>query len=774
METKLSGDGYYAFDKEQMTAEPQKSTNLLTLILKSRYTILGVVMVLCGTIILGATASLQFSGEEILSVIEAGAMARSYTTAAPRGNITDRNGVILASSEEVPTVLLAEAGLNDEDLNEMLLDLSYLFDQFNVVPQKELSEYLGITPSEDNVYQFFVSQDEIIAWQVRNFELTEGDTANRLVSASDEYVKLDPQIFFMFLRKTLFSIDEKYSLEDAYRICILRYQIYKENWAFTGQGKPVVIATDVPQELITLLLEQNYKYKGIIADREYRRVYSPQAREASHVMGYVGNISQETFTSVQNFGYTASDVIGQTGIEWQMERYLHGQSGIKPYNIITATEESWQFIPENIGKDASAGATVVLTLDANLQKIAADALEEYIFEANERSRNNPKGSVKGAYAGALVLMDVKTGAILAMVSFPDYDPADFVLAMQNDEMAQERVKKYLSLDVEESNEDGKESDKLMPLWNRAIMSSYAPGSTFKLVTAIAGLETGQIYPGNTLIRCEEKYDFGGRLLYCNNHGFQDLQSALARSCNMYMEKLGERSSINAIDEWGKKLGLGEYTGIDLPGEVKGIRANRENKRLIQPDPQDRVWKIADTAQAAIGQIYNSYSIIQLARYVTAVSTNQLVTPHVIQEVIASDGSILYQPRMDNTPIGMSQSTIDLVQESMQAVVEYKSGTAYEYMSGMPFTVAGKTGTAETGWEMKEGEEAEESNGLFVCTASEHGEEPEVALALIVERGNWGSRTTEIARKVLMAYFGYQDGATEAEEDSNPIIGDVTG
>ena len=458
-----------------------------------------------------------------------------------------------------------------------------------------------------------------------------------------------------------------------------------------------------------------------------------------------------------------------------MERYLHGQAGIKPYNIITANEETWQFIPENIGKDAMAGGTVELTLESNIQKVAADALEKYIKEANQRSIDQKGSTVKGAYAGALVLMDVKTGEILAMVSYPDYDPADFVLSMQKDETAQERVKQYLSIETENTGEDEDVRDKLMPLWNRAMMTSYAPGSTFKLVTAIAGLENGYISPGNTIITCEAEYDFGGLIYKCGAHGGQNLQSALARSCNMYMEKLGTMTTIDKIDEWGEKLGLGEFTRIDLPGEAKGIRANKENKRLIETNPNDRMWMKADTPQAAIGQIYNSYSIIQLVRYVTAVTTNQLVTPHVVKRVVASDGSILYQPNIDITQVGMSSSTVSLLRESMRAVVEYPypDGTANRYMNDIPFTVMGKTGTAETGWETPENaEDAEESNGLFVCVASKNGDEPEVALALIVERGDWGSRTTEIARTVLMEYFGYSENTKESAGETAPIIGDA--
>ena len=372
--------------------------------------------------------------------------------------------------------MLANAKLKDDQLNAMLLDLSYLFDQYNVTPVYELAEYLQTDP-----YLFLKNTEKTIAWQISpNLFGLEESTTNSIVSYSDTYVKLDPQVFFLYLRsEKVFNISTEYTEEEAYRIALLRYQIYASRWAFQT-GTPVKIATDVPDELITLLLEQNNKYFGIIAGKEYRRVYSPLAKTSSSIVGYIGKISQETYSSLKDFGYSADDVVGQQGIEAQMERYLHGQSGIEPYNVWTTDEAGGMFFPETIGINPQPGANVRLTIDTRLQKVAMDALKEYIKEAAEDPEATAKG-YKTASGGAVVMLDVKTGEILTMVSYPNFDPMDFVLTMEGDAQAQEQVNYYLGLgDYSAITEEDK------PLFNRAIQAYYAPGSTFKMVTAVAG------------------------------------------------------------------------------------------------------------------------------------------------------------------------------------------------------------------------------------------------------------------------------------------------
>jgi len=731
-------------------------------IFRNRYFILALIFCIFGAVILFMTASLQFSGYQRTISASSEGVSRQYTVSAPRGDIVDASGVLLASTREVNTVLIANAYMQDDDLNAMCLELSYLFDDYNCISESELDDYFSINP-----FEFLQDEEDIRLWQTDHnlFDLDDY-TEGIIVTFSDNYVKTDPQVFFLYLRQ-LFDVDENYSEDEAYRIIRIRYQIYKDNWSFQT-GTPVEIATDVPDELVTIFEEQNYHYMGIITSKAYRRTYEPAAQLASHVVGYVGSISQESLTTLSSYGYSNDDLVGQSGVESQMERYLHGSSGISTYNIWTMEGAEGTFFPSSYGYEAQSGATVQLTIDTDLQRVGIEALKTYIEDAKQAELIEQSG-YKTANAGAFVMMDVNSGAILAMGSYPNFDPNDFVLSMYGDEQAQEQVQYYLGLGEYEdiTSED-------MPLWNRAIMSQYAPGSTFKMCTALAALENGVISPSSTTYTCTSPIDIGGWEFKClefptTGHGPLDLNSAMATSCNIYFMEIGVDTGIDNIDAMGERLGLGEYTGIDLPGEIQGVRASRETKILLHESEYDRTWFPADTAQSAIGQFDNCFTIMQLCRYTAGIATNKLVTPYVVDTVTSSDGSILYEGKTESEDLGISEENIEAVRTAMRCVVtgtSYWEGTAQDIFSDFPVDVVCKTGTAETGYEEIR---KEYSNGLFVCYAP--AEDPQVAIALVVERGEWGSSTAIIARKLLAAYFDVAPSLADEMLDTVPITGD---
>jgi penicillin-binding protein 2 len=428
-----------------------------------------------------------------------------------------------------------------------------------------------------------------------------------------------------------------------------------------------------------------------------------------------------------------------------------------------------------MGIDPVPGADVYLTIDSNIQQVGNDAIKQYIKDAaNDPDR---KPGYKTASAGAFVVMNVKNGEIIGMGSYPDFDPNDFVLAMEGDAQAKEQLEYYLG--VGEYLESGATENDL-PLWNRAIMSPYTPGSTFKLVTALAALENGIITPNSSLYKCESPVLIAEILWEClerpnGGHGNLTLKAALATSCNIYFQKLGVDTGIDNIDAIGKLLGLGEMTGIDLPGEEPGVRASRQTKYLLHESEFDKLWMPADTAQTAIGQFDNNYTILQLARYTAAIATNQLVTPHVIREVVAEDGTILYSGPTDVIQLDFSEENLEAIRTGMRAVANVQDpngkweGTAYKYfkdfeINGKPNQVACKTGTAETGWEDIR---HEYSNGLFICYAP--ADDPQIAIALVVEKGEWGSSTAKIAKKILEAYF--EDSGDNEVKPVHPVIGD---
>lgn len=765
MANHLKDDGMYVFDEDKRDQTPLGQDGFLPFIVglfTNRYFILSAIFVVFGVIILVMTTKLQFSGyQKTISSASVG-IQRMYTVNAPRGDIYDCNGLPLATSQEVNTILISNAYLEDDQLNSMCLELSYLFDEYNCTSISGLDEYFSVNP-----YQFLVSENKIKLWQTnRNLFALEEASTGVIVTYSDNYVKTDPQVFFLYLRQK-FNIDNNYTEDEAYRIIRIRYQIFSDMWAFTN-GTPVEIATDVPDELVNLLSEQNYHFYGLIATKDYRRVYSPLAQLSCHVVGYVGSISQESLSTLSAFGYQDDDIVGQSGVESQMERYLHGQAGTAVYSTYTMNEEENIYFPSTYGEPAVPGATVNLTIDSNLQRVGIQALKDYIEDAQEAEQRNRTGYAT-ANAGAFVLMEVDTGAVRAMGSYPNYDPNDFVLAMTGDEQAEEQLEYYLGIGEYEdiTSED-------MPLWNRAIMSQYAPGSTFKMVTALAGLEVGAITPDSNWIACNSPIDIGGWTFRClefpeTGHGGLSLNDAMATSCNIYFMNLGVETGIDNIDAMGARLGLGEYTGIDLPGEIRGIRASRETKRLLHESEYDRTWFPADTAQSAIGQFDNCFTILQLCRYTAAIATNSLVTPYVIDSVVANDGSILYQGQRESTPLGIDPVNLSAVQNAMRYVASgtyYWEGTASE-LYNFPVSICCKTGTAETGFEEIR---MEYSNGLFVCYAP--AEDPEVALALVVERGEWGASTIIIAKKILAEYFGVPLEQAYSVIETFPITGNV--
>jgi penicillin-binding protein 2 len=457
-----------------------------------------------------------------------------------------------------------------------------------------------------------------------------------------------------------------------------------------------------------------------------------------------------------------------------MERYLHGSSGISTYNTWTTQGQEGVFFPSYYGTPAQSGATVQLTIDTDLQRVGIEALKTYIEDAMNAEIIEQTG-YKTANAGAFVVMDVNSGAVLAMGSYPNYDPNDFILANYGDEQAQEQVKYYLGIDEYQEITAGD-----LPLWNRAIMSMYAPGSTFKPCTALAALENGDITPEENTIRCPGPLDVDGWIFRCleypdNGHGDLTLDDAMTQSCNIYFMILGIQTGIDNISAMANRFGLGVKSGVDLPGEISGVMSSRENKRLTRQSVYDKTWFPSNTAQASIGQFDNCFTILQLCRYTCGIATNKLCTPYVVDRVVASDGSILYQGQTESVDIGISEESIEAVREAMRCVATgtyYPNGrirwesSAGNQFDDFPVEMVCKTGTAETGFEDTR---KEYSNGLFICYAPK--ENPEVALALVVEKGKWGSTSVVIAKKIMAAYFNAQFDSSEPLYSPNPVFGD---
>lgn len=679
--------------------------------LKNRYVILSLGFLVFGFMIVFRLFNLQVVEGEKYYANSYRRLLKEADIEAPRGKILDRNGVPIAVNRQGYSVYLVKTSITTDELNEMLLKLSDLFLKHKEDHADSLSKYLTFAPVTFNG----MSEKEIRSWQTN---------ANRL-GMNKEDVKYDARELFEYLRETHFKIDPKYTDGQAYRIMTLRYEILINNWNFTSGGM-IPLANDVSMNLVSELEERNHEFPGVITTMEPVREYV-DAYEEAHVLGYIRSISQSRYDNLKDEGYDNDDLIGYTGIELQAERYLRGRNGKMCIELDTTGKQTKK--KETV--PAIPGSDVILTIDTNLQKVAMESLARNIEIIKNKKEDSNYGD---ANAGAAVVLDVNSGAVLAMVSYPSFDPQVF-LAGSDDIVAQQVIAAL-------NNDENKAQV------NRAIQGMYEPGSTFKPLVAIAGLEKGVITPTSSNIRDPGRIVIGNRDLFClerptYGHGILNLKRALETSCNVYFYLLGVETGIDELNVWAGHFGLGRLSGIDLPSEKSGFMSSKELKKELRND----VWRPADTAQASIGQYDSRFTPLQLANYISTIANGgKRYKPYIIKEIVRYDGSIVNVTEPSYTQVPVKQSTIDAVKQGMVAVTTSIDGTAYKSFQGLPFEVAGKTGTAQTSKGIERS-----ANALFLCYAP--ADDPQIAIAVVVEKGAWGSNVAPVARDIIDEYFG---------------------
>ena len=695
--------------------------------LKNRYLILSLGFIVFGFIILFRLFNLQIVEGEKYNIDSQKRVLKESVIEAARGKILDRNGVPIAINKQGYAVHIVKTGISTEELNDMLLKLAGILEKNGASYTDSLSKYLTFNPITFNDR----SANEIKAWQ---------KNSNRLDMKEDD-IKSSPVELFQYLREVKFKIASTYSDEQAYKIMLLRYEILIDNWNYTTGGT-VSLARNVSMNTISEIEERHHEFPGIITSVEPVREYV-NAQDVAHVLGYVRAISQSEYDNLKQEGYKNDDLIGKAGIEKTAERYLRGRDGKKSIEVDTSGRQTRQ--QETVA--AIPGSDVILTIDTNLQKVAMESLQRNI----ERIRNikGDKVNFGDANAGAAVVLDVNTGEVLTMASYPSYDPQLF-LAGSEDTASQIAL-------VELNNDTNK------PQLNRNIQEIYAPGSTFKPLVAIAALEKGVITPTSSNYYDSGHINIGGRDLYCleypaYGHGLLNLKKALETSCNIYFYDLGYKTKIDTLNVWADYFGLGKKTGIDLPSEVEGYMSSVDLKKELRND----IWRPADTAQVSIGQFDNAFTPLQMASYISALANGgKKYQPYIIKRVIKYDGSVVNETKPTYEQIPVKQSTINAVKEGMVAVTQSVDGTAMDYFKGLPFEVAGKTGTAQTS-----SQATRSPNALFVCYAP--AENPQIAIAVVVEKGAWGSNVAPIARDIIDEYFGLKkansDNATLKSEE----------
>lgn len=675
-----------------------------------RYNLITILVYIVGIVLIVQLFNLQIvNGKEYRETSNT-RLSRETVIKAARGSIKDRTGNLLVTTKMGFNIELYKTKINTTTLNKTILNTIKILENNN-------DKYINNLPISIEPFKFTIDDEESqVNWKKEN-DIKEDATPE--------------QCFY--------ELKEKYKIEqdnilEAYKIMVVRYEISRNGYSSI---RPVTIAKDVSRESAVKLGEQSIYFPGISVTNEPMVSY-PSGSLASHILGYVGNIT-ETELDGREDTYGINDVIGKVGIQYVFEEYLRGKDGIKQLDMSV----DGTITDEYITQEAVAGSDVILTIDANLQAATEKALANNI----KKIASGGFSKRSDAKAGAAVVMNVKTGEILAMASYPDYEPELFVNGI-----SQKKLDEY---------------NKGDNIFNRAISGVYAPGSTFKMITAIAGLETGVITPTEKIndIGVYKKAHEPACWIwnsYGMSHGWLNVTEAITHSCNYFFYEVGYRATIDNIAKYAKYYGLGEKTNVELPMEEKGIVATRDKAKERGDE-----WQIGETLSAAIGQSYNSYTPIQMAKYISMlanggepidvtivksindVNGNQVSKEDITKFVNAKLG--LTKEKKEN--LNIKKENIDAILKGMKGVTSEEGGTAYSTFANFNIELGGKTGSAQTDVQGK-------INGWFVGFAPY--EEPEIAVVVLVENAGSGSYTAEVARDILQEYFGMN--MEKVEED----------
>jgi penicillin-binding protein 2 len=680
-----------------------------------RFNILSLIVYLVGAILLIRLFTLQIINGESYREQSNTRLSRESTLEAARGNILDANGTVLATTNVGYSIELYKTKIDDDTLNKSILDL------VNVLEDKGQT-YVDSFPISINPIQFTISDEEAVAWK-KTYKIDEDATAEECLN--------------YFKNKYNISYGE---VNDVRKIISIRYEITTKGYSRT---KSLSVATDVSKDVVAVLSERSADFPGISITTEPFRTYTSGSL-ASHILGYVGKISDKEYSANKD-EYENDDIIGKTGIEYVFEKYLKGKNGIKQIDMSVEGAVTAEYISE----EAVAGSDVILTIDANLQKVTEDALKSNI----EKIRNGGFTKTYDAKAGSVVVMNVKTGEVLAMANYPDYEPEDFVGSISN-----AKYQEYVENQA---------------LFNRAISGAYAPGSTFKMITAIAGLESGVIdtstkindtgvYPKYTNPVCWYYTD------YHRGHGYLNVSGAIKNSCNYFFYEVGDRMGIDTLAKYAKYFGLGSKTGIELTSETAGTLASRETK--LEKTGED--WYAGETTSASIGQSYNNFSPLQMTKYVSMLANGgNKITPTIVKAIKNADGTEVSREEINNyvtEKLGLSQEeddenitinqdNLNAVLDGMKSVTSDAGGTAYNIFQNFSIEVGGKTGSAETS--------TGDVNAWFVGYAP--FDDPEIAIVVMVQNGGHGNYTAEVVRDIMAEYFGLNTQEVDESTTATP-------
>ncbi len=690
-----------------------------------RYNVLTAIVYLIGIIILIRLFNLQIVNGAEYRDNSNNRLTREASIEAARGSILDRSGNVLVSTEMKFSLEMYKSKTDDSQLNDSILLMTNILENNGNL-------YVDTFPISIDPFEFhFESEEQLMEWK-KEYKIPE--------TASAE------EAFYLFRDK--YNINSE-NIKEIRQVLAIRYAITTIGYSTT---RSIKISEEISRNAAVQLQENSQNLTGVNVIVEPTRVYH-QGTLASHIIGYASRITQKNLEQFEAEGdtheYEVDDKVGQTGIEKVFENYLRGEDGIKQIDMSVDGTVTGEYTSQ----EAIGGANVALTIDANLQRIAEDSLERNIIKIREGGF----GESYEAKTGAVVVTNVNTGEILAMASYPDYEVGLFY-----DGISSQKYNEYQEAGA---------------FYNRAAQGTYPPGSIYKMITAVAGLETGKVTiqemindNGPFYVTDDPNYTKHPKCWYFNSygrgHGRLNVVGAIMKSCNYYFYEVSNRIGVETLAEFARYFGFGKKTGIEI-SESFGTVPDRS---LV-----DRHWSKADTASASIGQGVDTGTPVQMAKYISMIANGgHPIDLTLVKSVIKSNGTQVSQTELDEYEAkklgrtiektedkNISQETINAIHEGMRSVAEEEGGTAYSVFKDFAIELGGKTGSAE----MTSSKDSRDVYAWFAGFAPY--DNPELAVVVMVEKGGHGYYTGEVVRDIMTEYFG--TNIQEVVEDMSASI-----
>lgn len=637
---------------------------------QAKLTVLSILLALVIVLYTARVYNIQIiNADKYSSNTNGSSSSRTAVLKAPRGEILDSFGRQIAANRDGYNVVFNKAYVKD-NINDIILSLVNLLDEKQV-------EHKDRLPLEYNApYNF--KEGESTKKLIKTLDLADYATAANCFSRLVERYEL-----------------EKYTHEQQRKIAGVRYSMEIEDFSISY---PYTFAEDIPTELMRKILESNFMLNGVSVEIVPFRYY-PDTSLAVNLIGTVGPIFEEDWAEGENYrdrGYSYDDKVGKSGIEYWAEKYLRGTDGEITYYL----DSDGNIVDKKITKEPIAGKSVMLTLDAKMQRTVQDALANSVRELQSKG-----GTVT---AGSAVVIDINTGGVITSANYPTYDTANL-----------------------SENYDKLLADPSKPLTDRAFQGVYPIGSTIKPIVAAAALENGLYNNGETIFCAREYKYFDDYTPSCMHyHKHMDLTAALSKSCNYFFFELGRRIGAITMTDYFKQFGLGVKTGVEVDDSA-GI--------LVEPTSNGFG---GDTLQIAIGQM-NAFTPLQMANYVATFAnggTHYKAT--LIDKIVSYDMTEVYddcKPQVVNT-VSLKENTISSIKTGMLSVTV--DGTGQAALGDYPIKLGGKTGTAQVN--------GKADHSTFILFAPY--DKPKIAISVVLEHASSSYAAGSLVRQILDAYF----------------------